>query len=1029
MHKTQQKGQKYLPLAKSATLLAVAALSFGYAPNVYAASETAMNVEQQQTKKHITGVVSDVNGPIIGASVIEKGTQNGITTDFDGKFELDVKTGSTVVVSFVGYTTSTFTVGSRNSYKIVLEEDSKVLDEMIVVGYGTMKKSDLTGSVSSVKAEDLNRTPTSDPASALQGRAAGVVVSLSSGSPDASTSIQIRGIGTMNNSSPLYVVDGFPMSDINHLAPSDIESMEILKDASACAIYGSRGANGVVVITTKKGKSGNVKVSFNAYYGIEALAKTPEMMNSAEYLAVRKDAYAASGDKYYTSGDETGKVYTNWWDEVSRNGQYQNYNLSVSGGSDKVQSVMNVTYYQRDGIVRSSDFDRINVSSNTTAQVTKWLKLSSSMTYSVANSNGGMDATNTMMTALIAPPNVDVWDKNTDYYSGLLDVRLENPAGRIYRNNGTNRMQNFVANFSADVKLYKDLVFTSRFGIKQRNNTNKSYTPIYYETSSISSPKTTIRNGVNQMTDWTWENQLTYHHNWAKKHDFTAMVATSARDFKSTNISGTKDNLPGDQEYYWYFDSASDNPQVSGGGNELSMLSFLGRINYNYADRYLLTASMRADGSSRFNKNNRWGYFPSAALGWKVSEEAFFEGAKEVMNTFKFRAGYGQIGNENISSYYPYITPIAMRRYYTVGASQDRVNGAGPSAIGNTNAKWETSSQFNVGVDLGFLKNRLNATIDFYIRETNDILMNQSIPNLSGFSSMVRNVGGMKNTGLELTASWKGGKGDFSYNINGNVAFVKNEVTDMGTSKILDSQIPYDYALINLQGALGYFIRSEVGQPYNQFYGFVTDGIFQSESEVQQSVQPDAKPGDFRFKDLNGDGKINDDDRQYIGNAIPTATYGLSFDARYKNWDVNMLFAGVAGNDIFNASKYYFERSDGSFNTTKHYYNSYWREDRKNNSVPALTHDASRNTRNYRASDYYIENGSYIRLKNLQLGYTFKPTIGGTKVNIRVYAAANNLFTITGYSGFDPEVATDLHVDRGQYPQARSFQVGTSINF
>jgi len=1018
--------------AKKVFVLSFAALSLGFAPSLTAApSDAAVAAAPDEARKHITGVVQDVNGPIVGASVVQRGTTVGTVTDLDGRFDLNVPVGSTIDVSFVGYETTSFRVGSASSYRVNLEEDSQILEEMVVVGYGTMKKSDLTGSVSSVSSEDLNRVPVSDPAQALQGRAAGVVVTASSGSPDASTSIRIRGIGTMNDASPLYVVDGFPMGDIHHLAPSDIESIEILKDASACAIYGSRGANGVVVITTKKGNAGNAKVNFNAYYGFEKIPETPDMMNASQYVEVRKAAFAASGDSFYTSGDETGKVNTNWWDEVSRTGQYQNYNVTVSGGSEKVQSVMSANYFKREGIIKSTAFDRINVSNKTTAEVTKWLKLTSSLSYSVANIDGGMGTGNIMMTSLIAPPNVSVWNETTDYYSGLLDVRLANPAGRIYRNNSESNRKFFVGNFSADIKLYKDLVFTSRFGVKHRNAGYVGYTPIYYETSSISSAKTTISRSKTNSTDWTWENQLTYHHKWAKKHDFTAMVATSARDYEYEYMSGTKDNVSGDAERYWYFNSATDNPQVSGNGSSLSMFSYLGRINYNYGDRYLLTVSMRADGSSRFSEDNRWGYFPSAAAGWRLSEESFFERAKEVVNNAKIRLGYGEIGNENISSYYPYITPIAVGRYYTVGADQARVNGAVPNAIGNKDAKWETSTQFNVGVDLGFLNNRLNVTADYYVRKTEDILMNQSIPNLSGFSTMVRNVGGMKNTGLELTASWKDSKGDFSYDVNANIAFVKNEVTNLGTSDLLYAYgFDYDYDLINLQGGLGQFIRSEVGEPYGQYYGRVTDGIFQTQAEIDSyGIQPDAQPGDFKFKDLNGDGKIDDNDREYIGSSIPTATYGISFNAAYKGWDINLLFSGVFGNEIFNASKYYLYRSDGSFNCTKEYYDNYWKADRNTNEIPALTHDATRNSRNFCASDYYIESGSYLRLKNIQVGYTFKPKIGGRDTSIRVYLASSNLLTFTGYSGFDPEIGANYGVDCGQYPHARSFQIGTSINF
>lgn len=991
---------------------------------------------QQNAKKTVTGLVKDASGPIIGVNILEKGTSNGTITDFDGKFTLQVAPDAVLVITYVGYLSREIKVTNQKTLTITMKEDTQTLDELVVVGYGTVKKSDLTGSVSSVKAEDITKIATNSPVAALQGRAAGVSVSLGSGSPDATASIQIRGVGTPNDSSPLYVVDGFPMSDINHLSPNDIESIEILKDASACAIYGSRGANGVVVITTKKGKAGDLKVNVNAYYGIEHLASKPTMLNSSQYAELSNLAYKNADEAPLYSGTANMPYNTDWYDELSHLGQFQNYNISMTGGGDKVQSVFSANYYKREGIIKSTNYDRISLNQNNVIKATDFLKFTTSLSLAMTN-HKRLDPTSIFLSSLIAPPDVPVIDPETNYYTGIRKMRLENPAGRIARNNGKNKRLYFVGNFSADLNLTKDLVFTSRFGIKFRNNHDSDFVPVYYETADNSTLMNTVSRKTSRVTDWTWENMLTYHHNFKDKHDLTVMAAMSSRSYADDSYSVSKQNIPIESDEFWYFDSATENPLADGKGAELTMLSYLGRVNYNLLNRYLITASIRADGSSRFLKENRWGYFPSAAVAWKLSEEGFFKNWNQNwLNTVKVRAGYGEIGNENISSYYPYLTPIAQQQYYTLGQSQDRINGAAPSAIGNSDAKWETSTQLNFGLDVSLFSNRLSITADYYIRKTNDILLKQQIPGISGFGSMVRNVGGMQNKGFEFTVGFKGNKGAFSYDINGNVAFVKNKVTSLGTSNALVASFPYDYSLIDLQGALGNIIRSEVGRPYGQFYGYMTDGIFQNQAEINayvkdgQLIQPEAKPGDFKFKDLNNNGKIDDGDMNFLGNPIPDITYGLSFDASYKNFDLSILFQGVAGNDIYNAAKYYYMRFDGKQNVRKEYLNEYWRGENTSNTQPVPTKDLTRNSRNFRNSDYYVENGSYLRLKNIQLGYNFSPRLAeGFKPSVRIYVAAQNLFTVSGYSGFDPEVATDLSVDRGQYPQAQSFMIGTVINF
>ncbi len=727
---------------------------------------------------------------------------------------------------------------------------------------------------------------------------------------------------------------------------------------------------------------------------------------------------------------------TNWFDEVSHLGQFQNYNISFSGGGERIASLLSANYYKKEGMIKSTNFERLSFAQNNTMKVADFFTVTSS--FSGAFTTGKrLDPTSIFLSSLIAPPDIPVIDPDTDYYSGITKIRLTNPVGRIERNNSTNRRTYLVGNFNAELKLFKDLTFSSRFGVKYDGKYNDGFSPVYYETMDNSEAVNTVSRSTSRMIDWSWENILTYHKNFSGDHDLTAMAAMSAREYKYDEYSVTKQNIPIEKEEYWYFNSATDNPQAEGLGYSLAMLSYLGRINYSFKDRYLVTASIRADGSSRFIGSNRWGVFPSGAVAWKLSEEPFFKHLDlSWLNTVKIRAGYGEIGNENISSYYPYLTAVTQRHYYTLGTSQSRINGAAPNRIGNPDAKWETSTQTNIGIDLMFLDGKIEFTGDYYIRKTNDILLSQQIPTISGSSSMVRNVGGMENKGFEFSVAYKETRKVFSYQIGANMAFVKNKVTDLGTSGSLVAGFPYDYSLIDFQGALGNMIRSEVGLPYGQFYGYQVEKVFQTQAEIDayvkdgNLVQPDAQPGGFKFKDLNGNGRIDEGDMTFIGNPIPDVTFGLSFDATYRNFDVSLLFQGVIGNEIYNASKYYFMRFDGRQNVRTEYLNEYWTGANSTDKYPIVTSDLTRNSRNFRNSDFYVENGSYLRLKTIQIGYNYKPSnfIRNMHPSFRFYVSAQNLFTITGYSGFDPEVS-GISVDRGQYPQSRSFILGTVINF
>ena len=993
----------------------------------------------------VKGAVVDELGPVPGVNVMIPGTRIGTITNEDGTYSLaNVPGNATLRFSSIGYNTIDVSVNGQSTINVTMRQDSEQLEELVVIGYGVVKKSDLTGSVASVSEEDVTKSATSDPIQALQGRAAGVSIVSATGSPSATASIKIRGTGTPNDTNPLFVVDGFPMNDIDYLSPNDIESIEILKDASACAIYGSRGANGVVMITTKQAKAGAVKIKITAEAGVEMAPKKPEMLSSDLYTSMANLANKNSGlepmyDK--TTGLET----TDWFSEVMRTGVYQNYNVNISGGSDKVSENFSVNYFNRQGTVRSTDFNRINLSSNTVFKPFKWLTLKASVSgsfskYHALNTNG-TNNNSIFLSSLIAPPNVPVWDDYTNYYSGISVFRLANPAGVIARNadSGSNKRNNLIGNFSADIRFLKDFVFTSRFGYRFNFSYSDGFSPIYYETSNIASGNNSVSRSTSYAKDWTWENMLSYNKKIGKAHYLSVVAAVSTRDFYTENYSASRMDIPTEKSELHYLSSATNvTPSVEGTGSALGMLSYLGRINYTLLDRYLITASFRADGSSRFVGKNKWGYFPSAAIAWKLSEEPFFKNWNQnVIDNVKIRAGWGQIGNERLRSFYPYQTNISQGQYYILGDTPTRINGAAPTSLGNKELQWETSEQTNIGLDIALLKDRFSFTMDYFIRKTDDILLSESVPRTSGTASITRNVGGMKNSGFEFTIGWKDDVRDFRYDINANLSLIKNEVTNLGKAGYLASSFAYDYALIDFQGQFSNLLRSEPGHPFNQFYGYKFLGIFQNQAEIDnyknsqgQTIMPNAKPGDSIFEDRNDDGKINSSDMTFIGDPNPKVTYGININLGWKNFDLSMLWQGVQGVDIFNASKFYFEKFDGRQNVYASSYQKGWSGEGSTNSTPitlAYSKDDTRNNQNWWQSTMYVEDGSYFRLKNIQLGYTLNRKIGGTSRSFRFYFSAQNLLTITKYSGLDPEIS-DGGVDRGQYPQPRTFLFGVNVN-
>lgn len=1053
------------------------------AQSVYAIPESgnshSVNVAQQSRK--IVGEVVDTKGePLIGVNVAVKGQPVGTIADMDGKFTLDIPTGNvTLVFSYIGYVSQELKP-SNTSMKVVLREDTQNLDEVVVVGYGTQKKSDLTGSITKVDAEDFKTTPVTGVESALQGRAAGVQVASFSGSPGAGTSVRIRGIGTVNNANaPLYIVDGIPVGGINYLNPSDISSIEILKDASATAIYGSRASNGVVLITTKRGSSdGEVtatSVTFDMYYGVQNTINTPEMLDASGFIELNRRAYLSDPNSLHTDFRDPEKLLgvvekvtgsrqgTNWWKETTQTGSVQNYNVSVSGGNKKISHLTSASYYKNEGVVKFSDFDRITARSNADLKVNDRIKLSTNIgiTHERRHKIAENDLENgSVFNALLYDPTTPVWRGGYKGIPGWED-RLEGyDENDVYTQFGTSKYSNkrqpyaqsyregknkewtelkVVGNVVLDVKVMEWLTFRSNFGLDLSRRNNNDFTPRYYLDPDEKEGNNTVFNKNENDNNWVWENTLNFNKKFGK-HSLSAVAGVTMERWSYKGFEASKQGTPNNNEDQWVLESATTNPGATGWRRERSMLSYLARANYSYDDRYLLTASVRSDGSSKFLKENRWATFPSASLGWRVSQEKFFtEWDQAFWSNLKVRVGWGQIGNQLPVGESDYLNKIkgddAMK--YIFGANKDQFIGYAVDGIGNPQIQWETSEQTNFGLDLGFFGGKLTATMDYFVKNTRDMLIRVPLPMYLGYNNDPwANQGSVRNSGFEMQLDWQDKIGEVTYGISGNLTSIKNEVTSLGDGRPMPGG----------NERIGDVSLTKEGWPIGTFYGWNMIGVFQNQEQVDKSHMKDlsARPGDLIFEDVDGDGELTDDDRVNLGSPFPSLMYGFTLNAAYKGFDLTAFFQGVAGNKIFRMLKYYSHQKSGYFNSPSDILDVAWRapgtlgaDDPGNasNTEYQISADPRLNTK---ASSYYVESGAYLRLKNIQIGYTFPDRwMSKAKISkLRVYVGAQNLFTITQYGGLDPELAgndnddpTNYGIDRSHYPQPRTFMAGLNLAF
>lgn len=1006
------------------------------------------NVFAQQTKS-ISGVVYDSNTgeALIGVSVLEVGTTNGTITDFDGKYTLKVSSNK-VSFSYVGFKTEIVNVTNSGTYNVNLVSDNE-LDEVVVIGYGTQRKSDLTGALASISSKDIKNYAVSNASELLTGKAAGVFVAASSGQPGSDAVICVRGLGTVNDNNPLYVVDGQFMDNISSLNPSDIERMEVLKDASACAIYGSRGSNGVILITTKGGVKGETTVTLDAYVGVKNSYKALNMMNSDQYYNFIMKAYENDASFQNSMKDKFTNQYqkgynTNWWNEVTRTAFNQNYNLSIRKGTDNSRSSLSLGYVDDQGAIITTEFKRLSLKANLEYDINKFITVGANVNLAKIRKRdaGAIPSFDFIQKAdpftPVISPLVDPSSENYEYnkYAPTEWSYDPNPVAMLELPNRYNDIFNVFGNVFAQIKLYKGLSYRVQYSFERYHDTFKDFRPVYSSTFSEDNlanqeskynKETQLNNNSAVTSNYQVEQRLNYNTT-IGRHKLDAMVAMTYEKNSSEGINAFKRKALGNDEIYQILDAQTAGDNTSGGKETSSMLSYLGRINYVYDDRYLATVNFRADGSSRFAKRNRWGYFPSVSLGWRVSNEEFFKNLniENTISNLKLRVGWGQNGNQRIDRDAP-LTLIGTNNenqwYFGNGYSQGYV----PTYVGNADIKWETSQQTNVGLDMSFFKNSLDVSMDFYVKKTSDMLLNMPIPSFGAFpNSPFFNAGDLKNTGFEIVVNYRNQIGkDFNYNVGLNMSTYKTEVTKL-TSEYLS----------------GNTSRTYVGGPIGRFWGYKQIGIFQNQEEIDNyvdkngtKIQPNAQPGDFKFAKLGESGELNDDDdRTFIGDPNPDLIYGFNLGFSYKNFDVSMAFQGTIGNDIWNVAKGSLA-SAGRQNALADAYTKAWTKDGDLDAVyPRITNSDSNN--NMRGSSFYVENGSYLRLQNMQIGYTLPSHIcQKSKLfsSCRFYVSGQNIFTLTGYSGLDPELGInnplDMGVDTTRYPSSRTFTFGVNLQF
>lgn len=1001
-----------------------------------AGSETGIsNVTQQQ--QTVKGIIKGPDGlPVIAANISQKGTNNATITDLNGNFTLNVTGRQPVlVISYIGYVTTEVNVSGRAFVEVVLQEDVAALDEVVVVGYGTMRKKDVTGAVSSVRSGEITKNATSNVMQAIAGKMSGVQVVQNSGTPGGDVSILIRGVGTINDASPLYVIDGVPVSGgMWYLNPNDVESIDVLKDASATAIYGSRGANGVVMVTTKQAQEGHTEINFDYSCGIQHSAKTYKMLDASQYAALHNEMRTNAGPEYSLNpafaDPESLGAGTDWMDAIFRTAPMQKVNLSMLGGNQKISHATSLGYYTQDGIMKNSSYNRLSLQSNISSKLASNITVRANVNLSAENRRTQPVST-VIQNAMRILPSIPIYDDNGEYAGPTGNAEWNgnalNPVAIINEQNYRMKGFRMLSNISLEWEIIKGLKFKTTGGAELGYDYNNSYIPKYkWGMNESKNTMQTVTSAYEQL--YLWDNTLNYDKAFGK-HRINAMIGTSYQEYKKESVSAAGSGRA--SELTTELDNATKATDVGGNSYRWALMSYMARLHYSYDDRYLLTATFRADGSSKFGKDNRFGYFPSFAAAWNIGNEAFMQSVKPV-SLLKLRAGYGQTGNQNIGAY-AFADKLSVNGVYNFGSQRgfesNLVNLIYPYLLSNPSVKWESVEQYNVGLDIGFLQNRIVANLDFYVKNTRDMLTKKPVPQTSGTSLEQAdwppvNIGKVLNRGFEFTVNTKNFVGEFKWETSLNMSFNHNEVVSIGGPEILNG--------VSL-------IRE--GQPINSFYGYELGGIYQTLDEVftgpvMENRAPDkashnpyknTSPGDMWFVDVDGNGEINDLDRTVIGNPSPDCIFGFNNTFSYKNFDLSIFFQGALGNQVWNGVRASHESMNSTYNqlaTTL----ERWTGEGSSYSMPRAIYADPNN--NSRASTRWLEDGAYAKLKNLTFGYTLpEKWIRKAKMKaLRLYVSLDNLCTITNYSGLDPEAGLS-GLDYGVYPSARTYMFGVSVKF
>lgn len=1042
-------------------ILAVMLCSFGLA--------SAQNSDGKISGK----VLSEKDGePLIGVSILVKGSNVGTVTDFNGAFTLQAKTGETLSVSYIGYTAQTVKITGAN-LTIKLSEDARNLEEVMVIGYGVQKKKLNTGATVQVKGDELAKMNTTNPLQALQGKTPGVNISSTSGQPGSDMKVTIRGLGTVGNSGPLYIIDGIE-GDITTINASDIQSIDVLKDAASAAIYGSQAANGVILVTTKQGTKGKGQVSFDAYYGVQNVERKIPLLNAQEFKMIMDEQQINSGLSPFNWASKGEKDFadTDWMGQMfKKDATTQNYSLGITGGSETSTYALSLSYNSQEGIVGGSavsNYERYGARLNTQHKLYKdVLVIGQHLNFNYINTVGiavGNQYGNTLRGAFGTSPLAPIYSNNNIYNSPYNDTSNSkwnntegNPYGSMMTNtNNLNSNQKLLADVYAELQPIKNLKIKSTFGINYYASNYHSLNPLFqFSVYSYNKDHESVSQNMSSGNTLTWTNTASYDFKVNEDHAFSALIGTEAVKSQGVSMSGGNwDLVPQMDDFnHAYLDNTTGKAHLDTDGKtvietrtvggapatDYSRISYFGRLGYNYKEKYMLNATLRADGSSRFASGHRWGYFPSASAGWTISNESFMTSTTYWLDQLKLRASWGQVGNQNIPDF-RYASLISTSTavssdnaaaFYNFGNSGVNTAGAYQGQLSNKALKWETSEQTNIGVDARFLKNRLSLTGDFYIKTTKDWLVQAPIPATAGAKAPWINGGNVKNTGIELSLSWNDNIGDFKYNIGVNGAYNKNVVGEIPTA---DGMI-HGYTNM-LYANSEEFYRAENGHAVGYFWGYQTNGIFQNQADIATwkaanngkngILQPDVQPGDVKYVDQNKDGVIDTKDKVDLGNGMPKMNIGFNLGFQYKGFDFSVNASGAIGNKIVQA----YGQNGGQSNYTTEILNR-WTGDGTSNRIPRVTVSNV----NWQFSDLYIHSGDYLRISNISLGYDFAKLIHLKAISqCRVYGSVQNAFTFTKYNGMDPEIGPVVEswvsgVDLGYYPRPRTVLVGVNLKF